>query len=246
MQRHGGETGSGTEDEGDSGGTVGGHGVRGAVKDGNCGSASSDQHYVVPRSPLASPDKPGRFVREVEPRDPRAVRTTHALGWALVELMQEREFDSITVQQILERAGVGRTSFYTHFRNKQDVFDSSFERLFDLLEPLLDRPGSAGRLFPVREFAAHLVDARSLLDAIRRDGRLEDMWRQCVGYMARIIEKRLPPAVAHVGARKLQARMLAATLGEAIRWSLERPGEMTPREVDERFHRFAHAALTAR
>ena len=177
--------------------------------------------------------------------DPRAERTTRALGHALVELMQEREFDSITVQQILDRAGVGRTSFYAHFRNKQDVFDSSFERLFAMLEPILDRPGSAGRLFPAREFVAHLADVQGLLDAMRRDGRLEEMWSQCAGYMADIMERRLPESTADASTRRLHARMLAGALVEAIRWKLERPDALSPDQVDARFHAFARAVLAS-
>ena len=44
-------------------------------------------------------------------RDRRVVRTRVALGHALVELMLEREFDEITVQQVLDRANVGRATF---------------------------------------------------------------------------------------------------------------------------------------
>ena len=232
MQGHGRESGSGAGDQGDRGGAICRHrrGRRGAGIRAGRGSVivdrrSANQHYGVPRQPLASPNKTSRSVRETATDvDPRTERTTRALGHALVELMQEREFDSITVQQILDRADVGRTSFYAHFRNKQDVFDSSFEHLFTLLEPLLDRPGVAGRLFPVREFSAHLADAEGLIDAMRRDGQMEDMWSQCVGYMADIIERRLPPSIPDGSSRKLQARMLA----EAVRWSLDRPGSTTP------------------
>ena len=177
--------------------------------------------------------------------DARTERTTRALGRALVALMHEREFDSITVQQILDRAGVGRTSFYAHFRNKQDVFDSSFEQLFVLLEPLLDRPGSGDRLFPVREFVAHLADARGLVDAMARDGRLDAMWSQCVGYMADIMERRLPRSLADSSARKLHARMLAGALAHAIQWTLERSETTTPEQLDGRFHVFARAMLAA-
>jgi len=157
--------------------------------------------------------------------------------------MHEREFDSITVQQTLDRAGVGRTSFYAHFRNKQDVFDSSFEHLFRLMEPLLDRPGRGDRLFPVREFVAHLADAKGLIDAMARDGRLADMWSQCVGYMADIMERRLPDSLADAAARKLLARMLAGALAEAIRWKLDRSDATTPEQMDGRFHAFARALL---
>src|SRR4051812_1284310 len=102
-------------------------------------------------------------VRNFREPDPRVARTTHALGQALIELVQERDFDAITVRDILERAGVGRSAFYAHYRNKEDVLHSSYERLFAGLEPLLDRPSAgADRLFPVTEFLEHIATARGI------------------------------------------------------------------------------------
>jgi AcrR family transcriptional regulator len=63
--------------------------------------------------------------------DRRVVRTRQALGSALVELMLARRFDDISVQQVLDRARVGRATFYAHFRNKQDLLLSDAERFFE-------------------------------------------------------------------------------------------------------------------
>ena len=48
---------------------------------------------------------------------------------ALLQLVDEKPFDKITVQEILERANVGRTTFYTHFESKEDLFISSHEQI---------------------------------------------------------------------------------------------------------------------
>ena len=50
--------------------------------------------------------------------DKRIRRTRDTLGDALVDLIQEKPFDEITVQQILDRAGVGRSTFYEHYATK--------------------------------------------------------------------------------------------------------------------------------
>src|SRR5690606_20077435 len=80
-----------------------------------------------PRVARSMSNKTQLRVRKVAASDPRIARTTHALGRALVDLIQEHNFDEITVQQILDRAGVGRTAFYAHYRNKEDVLHSSYE-----------------------------------------------------------------------------------------------------------------------
>lgn len=199
--------------------------------------------------------------------DPRVARTTRALGRALVTLIEERAFDAITVQDILDRAGVGRTAFYAHYRNKHDVLYSSYEGLFAWLEPLVERPsayGAAGadalpRLFPVAEFLAHVGDAEGVVQALRRDGLLDDLWALLAGYAARLIERRLErwmespgaswPADAGCGPvaaalpRPLLARMLAGALVESIRWWQDHRATATPAAMDVAFHEFARGVL---
>jgi AcrR family transcriptional regulator len=184
-------------------------------------------------------------VRNTEP-DPRIARTTHALGRALIELIQERDYSEITVQQILDRAGVGRATFYAHYRNKHDALHSSYEGLFRLMEAVLDRrTASDRRLFPVAEFVAHLAEARQLADALRRSGLLDEMWEAFTGHTAEIIERRLagwPPLESSLP-RPLAARMLAGALLEMIRWYHERPARATPQHFDTAFHDFARGVL---
>lgn len=189
-------------------------------------------------------------VREPADLDPRIARSTRALGHALVALIQERDFDDITVQQILDRAGVGRATFYAHYRNKEDALHSSYEGLFAWLETLVGRPGAAGpRLFPVAEMLAHVGESQGVLDGLRRAGRMEEFNALCAAHAARMIERRLaewagvePDAGAPMP-RPLVARMLAGALMEAIDWWLARPSAATPEAMDVAFHELARGAL---
>lgn len=53
--------------------------------------------------------------------DPRVERTRRALFAALIELIQERRWDKIRVQDVLDRTGISRSAFYAHFDNKYDL-----------------------------------------------------------------------------------------------------------------------------
>lgn len=61
--------------------------------------------------------------------DRRVQRTKQRLYSAFMQLVDEKPFDKITVQEILERADVGRTTFYTHFESKEDLFIGSHEQI---------------------------------------------------------------------------------------------------------------------
>lgn len=65
--------------------------------------------------------------------DRRSQRTRQALGDALVELMMEKGYEAVSIKEIIERANVGRSTFYTHFTDKDDLFVSQLDRLIDLL-----------------------------------------------------------------------------------------------------------------
>jgi AcrR family transcriptional regulator len=66
--------------------------------------------------------------------DRRVQRTRRLLHEALVSLILEKKYKSITVQEILDRADVGRSTFYLHFQDKDELLASGFQNLESLLK----------------------------------------------------------------------------------------------------------------
>lgn len=191
-------------------------------------------------------NKPLVRVRKADADDPRVRRSVYALAAALTELMHERAFHRITVQDILDRAGVGRATFYSHYRNKDDVLHSGYEQFFGWCEALLERDAShAGRLFPVAEFLAHISDAGPYMDALRASGKLEELYSLALDFVARIIERRMSATAGSGTAvpRALQARMLAAALMEMTKWWIDRPATSSPEKLDATFHALARIRI---
>ena len=56
-------------------------------------------------------------------QDSRTARTRRALQQAFIALLGERGYERATVREVLERADVGRTTFYAHFPNKAALLD---------------------------------------------------------------------------------------------------------------------------
>src|SRR5258706_8084711 len=61
--------------------------------------------------------------------DRRVQRTREQLQQALIDLVSERRYDALTIQEIVERANVGRTTFYLHYTGKDDLFMSCHEAI---------------------------------------------------------------------------------------------------------------------
>lgn len=76
-----------------------------------------------------------------EPVDLR-VRRTHKLLWeALLTLMSEREFETISVKEICDRAMVHRTTFYKHYEDKYDLLTRGIQHTHEILLTELERTG---------------------------------------------------------------------------------------------------------
>ena len=66
-------------------------------------------------------------------QDRRSQRTQQALMEALIALLAVKNYDEISVNDIVERANVGRATFYAHYQDKDDLLRNGFERVLDML-----------------------------------------------------------------------------------------------------------------
>jgi TetR/AcrR family transcriptional regulator, ethionamide resistance regulator len=164
------------------------------------------------------------------PRRGRRPRTHAAVLEATAELLQTTALADLSVAQILDAAGVGRTSFYEHFSSKDDVvvklMQSLSEEVAEELTPMLER----GRRSPDEAFRlglANLVGVASryapLVVAVSEEwpaiSELKEIWFGMLGdftvRLARMIESERAAGVAPDGA---DAQALAASLV----WTAER------------------------
>lgn len=65
--------------------------------------------------------------------DRRVARTKRQLRDALMELILEKGYDGVTIEDVTERADLGRTTFYLHYKDKEELLISSLEAVFDEL-----------------------------------------------------------------------------------------------------------------
>ncbi len=195
------------------------------------------------------PNKQRTNVRKSADVDARTRRTTTALAHALIQLIQEGDgrFEDITVRQILQRAGVGRTTFYSHFRSKEDVLHSTYEGIFGVhKQQLQQETGAKVRLFPVSEFLEHLAAAKPVMVAFRKAGLADDMRSQFIGYAADIIECRIRDLNLSTTVQpRLAARMLAAALIESMEWWFDHEA-IAAIEIDTAFHLLARTMIANR
>jgi AcrR family transcriptional regulator len=192
-----------------------------------------------------------KFVKPAKSRpktDRRILRTRNALGDALVALIQEKNFEDITVQHVLDRAGVGRSTFYVHYRDKDDLFLSDVEDFLEFFSTSFNRQDpNSNRLLPVQEFFSHVRDVRQFYAALVHSGKIHDVQALARGFFARSIEERLQRSGLKLDPlqRSAQAHALAGTFFSLLDWWLNKNMQPDPQAMDALFHRLAWRGLSA-
>jgi len=203
------------------------------------------------RSPLPiGLTEPRRNEKQRRKPDLRIRRTRSQLSNALVALMQEKSIDKITVQEVLDRAAVGRSTFYLHYRDKDDLFLCVLEDGLEMWSTaLLRKQEKSYRLASVAEFFMHVGDAKKLYRALVDCGRIHAFFELAQGYFARGIARRLKDmGLKNLVQSELDARShaLAGNLLSLLKWWLDSGATQAPKAMDELFHRMAWNGLQSK
>ena len=180
--------------------------------------------------------------------DRRVRRTRDALGDALVALMQETTFESITVQQILDRAGIGRSTFYAHYRDKDDLFLSDLEDFFEGMSMLLlRRREDSNRVVPVREMFAHIAEMHTLYNALVAADKQHEFLELGQGYFARAIDQRLlelaPTRAIAPSRRAAMAHAFAGAFLSLLSWWIAQAKAPSPEDMDQIYHQMVWSGV---
>jgi AcrR family transcriptional regulator len=191
------------------------------------------------------PDPKGKPRRKP---DERVQRTCSRLGIALIQLIQEKPINDVTVQDILDRSSVGRSTFYLHYRDKDDLLLDQLELFLEAMSTTLSRKKEKStRVVPVEEMFAHIGQENKLYRVLSDSGHLNEFFDLAEGHFARGIEQRLTESgrLCEIPKRELAARAsaLAGSLLALLRWWLDRGEKETPRAMDEMFHRMVWNGL---
>lgn len=188
-------------------------------------------------------------VNHLDKLDKRVRQTRAALLDALLELMRERGYERLTVQNLLDRANVGRATFYAHFDSKDELLASSVARLRDWLAGQWRTvPGQRlGFTLPLfRHLSAHKSIYRK---TIAREGELsvERHIRLMLHELVReeLRARPLRPGQGGGAPVDLASRYLVGALWSTIDWWMENGAVLPPEEVNTLFQRLTFPGIDA-
>lgn len=187
--------------------------------------------------------------------DRRIQRTQQLLRASLLALVREKGFEALSVQQIVDRANVGRTTFYAHFSNKEALLLQGFDELGILLrqrqrEARVRQGERSARLFGFsRELFEHVDGHREVFRAMigKRSGaavqrRIQSLLIELVREDVKLA---LPPSRAKAAQREPLVQFIAGALFGLLTWWLDETPHRSPAEIDATFRQLALPAVNA-
>lgn len=184
--------------------------------------------------------------------DRRIQRTRELLQKALIELISEREYDTIKIQDIIDRANVGRTTFYKHYNSKDELFMSCHEVMINEFHIGPFHPLSQEELLsseiPVEMTSAyrHLEHKRAQLYPVFQGKNSLLILRQIRDRSAREIEANLRVAFGEAKTMiplDMLANYLAGAQIALMQWWLEKRRPHTAEKLTQTLHLLQRAAI---
>lgn len=160
--------------------------------------------------------------------DRRKQRTRRFLGQALQELIIEKSYDTITVQDITDRADLNRATFYLHYTGKEELLGDFLETQFDALVQRIEEETVGDGFKDLRisvkvvfEHAAEYADLYKVLLGANGQGVV---MHRILNYIARHDEQWLAEELANQAVTipiPILARHFAGSLFSCVMWWLE-------------------------
>lgn len=178
--------------------------------------------------------------------DRRSARTRRLLHQALMQLIVRKNYESITVQDLLDEADVGRSTFYAHYAGKDDLLRRGFEQLRSELHASGTDRVDNGEV--VLAFSSVLFAHAE---------RFKDIYRGLIGSsgsmivlteirhaLTDMVEPEIKPLEASGFPKSLAIRFVVDSFQTVLTWWLERQPELRCDEVDVRFRQLVLPVFT--
>ena len=180
--------------------------------------------------------------------DRRVSRTRRQLKDALFALILEKGYDAVTIEDITERADLGRTTFYLHYHDKEELLVESIkaiaEDLLEQISPLTplrweyQEGAPVGEHDPIRVTFAHAAENAQLYQiilrgegAIKATSRVHNIISETA---ANVINKTIEDGTAPIKLEvpiEIFSNYLAGALMGLVTWWLENGMCYTPEEM---------------
>jgi AcrR family transcriptional regulator len=170
----------------------------------------------------------------------RRLHTHNLLIRTTLQLILEKGYDAISIQDITDRADLGRGTFYLHFRDKGDLvwtaFRDSFQRLEQEAHQQLDRRLPQVEYYGLLNIFCHAEKNRDLYRVMFGGQGSGMLTARVQNYLANafLFDIRNAPVSPDMDfniPHEVEAQMLTGLISRLLFWWLEIPNSYTPEQM---------------
>ena len=185
--------------------------------------------------------------------DRRVQRTRQLLENALLALIVEKGYAAITIQDILDRANLGRSTFYAHYRDKDDLLFGEFEHFKDLFEQFDAQPQldveRAGERSPGLAFFRHAGAQHRLYKAMMGKSSGETVRKLLYQYISDLmkshLEQYIPDDESMAVPREVVIHFFISSFLALLTWWLDNDMPYSPEQLDTMFQQLVMPGVKA-
>jgi AcrR family transcriptional regulator len=171
-----------------------------------------------------------------EKPDRRINRTRVLLFQALSELMLEKRYEEITVQDIIDRANVGRSTFYAHFQDKEALSEGLLVHILDSMTSAMEMGKSDPlNLLPGVELFEHIQKHYSMFKALTSGHGFDLFFKKAQDYwsekMNSGLQAMLPPNQTPQVPIPVIAHHISGTFVNMLKWWIDNKMPYTPEQM---------------
>lgn len=175
--------------------------------------------------------------------DRRVQRTRQGLHQALIELIPEKRYDKITVQDIIDRANVGRSTFYSHFLDKEDLLIKGLQQYGDQFHADAAHLNDDSHVLHSLVFFSHAYSNRDFYRAMINGGGGDFMMKTGREHIASGIREHLGDKVEDALSLSVPlpvvVQYLAGAMMSVLEWWIEEEFPCPPEEVNAMYQALA-------
>ena len=183
--------------------------------------------------------------------DRRVLRTRRALHAALMVLILEKRYDKITVQNIIDKADVGRSTFYAHFRDKEDLLVKGLVQFSEDLQSEIEVAEYEGeeseQIIHSLIFFQHAYLHHDMYGAMYDGGGAEVILETGRRHINQDVENRLAalfPEGSELNIPKpVISSFLAGAMLSVLNWWLDAGQPYPPERINEMFQQLAMSGV---
>ena len=185
---------------------------------------------------------------KIKKTDRRSIKSIKALRNALVTLILKKNYDEITIQEIIDEANIGRSTFYTHFYDKDDLLTSEFDNIMQdqnansvVNNEVIEQPNPIG-LPSLYIFNKHANEDLRIYKALNNSSAIRFLNEKLYNNIRTLLDKGINQAKITdltVIQKEYICHHTAQSLGTTLRWWLDNDRPCSPQEIHTLFENIA-------